>query len=135
VSRGSRNFKPSFCSSSNSRSNSSRGILLRIDHSSISSRNYGPRINNWSSPLLLIVFDNKLKLSIIGAEGIIALFTLVEDGRALVNASCLNNIVFHLWMIAFRASLFDDHFALPPALAKPPSCLILMQPVFVLLDC
>lgn len=65
---------------------------------------------------------------------VVALLALVEDGGALVYASGLHDVVFHLVVVALGAALFDDHLALPPALAEAPAGLVLVQPVLVLAD-
>ncbi len=80
----------------------------------------------------MILSDNNLKPSVIGAVGVVALLALVEDGRALVHASRLHDVVFHFRVVALGAPFLYYHFALASALAESAACLVLMQPVLVL---
>lgn len=86
----------------------------------------------WQSEIVGAIPPNDR--SIIDAELVGALLALVEDGRALVDAPGLHDVVFHLGVVALGAPLLDDHLALPAPLAVPAADLVLVQPLLVLAD-
>ena len=61
-----------------------------------------------------------------------AFFALIEYSGALIHASGLHHIVFHLRIVAFGASLLDDHLALAAALTHPSTLLVFVQPFLVM---
>lgn len=70
--------------------------------------------------------------SVIDAVGIAALLALVENSGSLVHATGLDYVVFHFGVVAFGASLLDDHFALAATFAEATACLVLVKPLLVL---